>query len=192
MLEKIAWGFSKVAFAVAQDQRWPHWLRGTLRRWGTLWFWLARSFEGRALAAVCEGRPKRAGLQTVKTRLASLVGRGLGRIGWPLVNRTPDLVPLVQAWSLPNLPAWQKLGLGPVWAVRCPFCRNFHTHLPGEGLRQAACSLGTTTAAYALGYAGELPRVLHDAFRQSVGQAWPKVLLDWPRHDGTSELLQAA
>jgi hypothetical protein len=101
-------------------------------------------------------------------------------------------VPLVQAWSLPNLPVWQKLGLGPVWAVRCPFCRKFHTHLPGEGIRQAACSPGTTTAAYALGYAGDLPRVLHEAFRLSVGEAWPKVLLEWPRPEAAPAVLAAA
>ena len=189
MLEKIAWGVSKVAFAAAQDRCLPHWLGGALRRWGTLWFWLARFFEGRALAAVCEGRPKRARLNGGMARLASLARRGLGQIGWPAPNGAPDVLPLVQAWSLPNLPALQKLGLGPVWAVRCPFCRDFHTHLPGEGKRQAACSLDAIPAAYALGYAGDLPRVLHDAFRLSVGQAWPKVLLEW--HEGAASL-QAA
>jgi hypothetical protein len=190
MLEKIAWGFSRVAFAAAQDQRRPHWLRGALRRWGTLWFRLARFFEGRALAAVCEARPKRARLRGLKQRLARLARHGLGRVRWPFASGALDVVPLVQAWSLPNLPAWQKLGLGPVWAVRCPFCRKFHTHLPGEGMRQAACS--PTTAVYALGYAGDLPRVLHEAFRLSVGEAWPKVLLEWPRHEGAPSLPQAA
>jgi hypothetical protein len=189
MLEKIAWGCSKVAFAAAQDRCLPHWLGRALRRCGTLWFRLALFCEARALAAVCEGRPKPASLTALKARLARLAQR---RLGWPGAGGAPEALPLVQAWSLPNLPALQKLGLGPVWAVRCPFCRDFHTHLPGEGARQAACTLGTTTAAYALGYAGELPRGLHEAFRLSVGQAWPKVLLEWPRHDGTPALLQAA
>lgn len=192
MLEKIAWGVSKVAFAAAQDQRRPHWLRGALRGWGTLWFWLALFCEGRALSAICEGRPKRARLERLTEPLARLGRHGLGRIGWPWLKRAPEVVPLVQAWSLPNLPVWQKLGLGPVWAVRCPFCRKFHTHLPGEGMRQAACSLGTTTAVYALGYAGELPRVLHEAFRLSVGEAWPKLLLEWPRPEAAPPILAAA
>jgi len=192
MLEKIAWGCSHVAFAAAQDRCLPHWLRRALRGWWTLWFRLALFCDGRALAAVCEGRPKQARLTALKARLATRARHRLGQIRWPLTSGAPDVLPLVQAWSLPNLPALQKLGLGPVWAVRCPFCRDFHTHLPGEGRRQAACALGTTTAAYALGYAGELPRVLHEAFRLSVGQAWPKVLQEWPRHDGTSQLLQAA
>jgi hypothetical protein len=192
MLEKIAWGFSKVALAAAQDQRRPQGLRAALRAWGTLWFRLALFCEGRALAAVCEARPKRATPPSWQARLARLARHGLGRIGWPWLTGTPEVVPLVQAWSLPNLPVWQKLGLGPVWAVRCPFCRKFHTHLPGEGMRQAACSLGTTTAAYALGYAGELPRVLHEAFRASVGEAWPKVLLEWPRPEAQPAMLAAA
>ena len=98
MLEKIAWGVSKVAFAAAQDQRRPHWLRGVLQGWGTLWFWLALFCEGRALSAICEGRPKRARLERLKEPLARLARHGLGRIGWPWLKRTPEVVPLVQAW----------------------------------------------------------------------------------------------
>jgi hypothetical protein len=189
MLEKIAWGLSKFAFDAVQNARLPALMRRGFRSLGELSFRLAVHLEGRALAAICEGSAR-------GTPLSALQG-GLTRLGrhcaWRFASPRAggSLLPLVQAWSLPNLPHLQKLGLGPVWAVRCPFCRNFHTHLPGEGLRAAACVTATPAAAYAIGYAGELPRVLHEAFRRSA-EAWPKVLLEWPRHDPEPSLLEAA
>jgi len=190
MLEKIAWGLSKNAFDAAQDGRFPALMRRAFRRLGTLSFRLALSLEGRALAAVYEDSAKEPRLRALKGGLTTFGKHCLWRFSSPTAG-AGAILPLVQAWSLPNLPHLQKLGLGPVWAVRCPFCRNFHTHLPGEGLRAAACVSGTPAAAYALGYAGELPRVLHEAFRRSV-EAWPKVLLEWPQHDQASSLLEAA
>jgi len=191
MLEKIAWGLSKFAFDAAQDGRLFVQLRRTLRGLGTLSFRFALLLEGRALAAVCEGSASETRLGALKGGLTTLGKQCLWRFASPAASAGAHLLPLVQAWSLPNLPQLQKLGLGPVWAVRCPFCRNFHTHLPGEGLRAAACVSGTPSAAYALGYAGELPRVLHEAFRRSV-EAWPKVLLEWPRHEQVPSVLEAA
>jgi hypothetical protein len=191
MLEKIAWGLSKFAFDAAQDGRLFVQLRRTLRGLGTLSFRFALLLEGRALAAVCEGSASETRLGALKGGLTTLGKQCLWRFSSPAASAGANLLPLVQAWSLPNLPQLQKLGLGPVWAVRCPFCRNFHTHLPGEGLRAAVCVSGTPAAAYALGYAGELPRVLHEAFRRSA-ETWPKVLLEWPRHDQTPSLLEAA
>jgi hypothetical protein len=192
MLEKIAWGLSKFAFDAAQDRRFAVLMRRAFRRLGTLSFRLALHLEGRALAAICEGSAKGAGLGALKGGGLTTLGKHcLWRFSSPAAGTGGNLLPLVQAWSLPNLPQLQKLGLGPVWAVRCPFCRNFHTHLPGEGLRAAVCVSGTPAAAYALGYAGELPRVLHEAFRRSA-ETWPKVLLEWPRHDQTPSLLEAA
>jgi hypothetical protein len=191
MLEKIAWGLSKIAFDAAQDRRFAVLMRRAFRGLGTLSFRLAVLLEGRALAAICEGPAKDSRLGALKGGLTTLGKHCMWRFPAPATGAGTNLLPLVQAWSLPNLPHLQKLGLGPVWAVRCPFCRNFHTHIPGEGLRAAVCVSGTPAAAYALGYAGELPRVLHEAFRRSA-EAWPKVLLEWPRHDPAPSLLEAA
>jgi hypothetical protein len=191
MLEKIAWGLSKFAFDAAQNGRFPVLMRRGFRNLGGLSFRLALHLEGRVLAAVCEGSAQLTPLRALKGGLATLGKHCAWRFALPTSSAGANLLPLVQAWSLPNLPHLQRLGLGPVWAVRCPFCRNFHTHLPGEGLRAAACVSATPAAAYAIGYAGELPRVLHEAFRRSV-QAWPKVLMEWPRHEQEPSLLEAA
>ena len=50
----------------------------------------------------------------------------------------------------------------------------------------------TAKKVYYLNRTEDMPVVLHEAFRLSVGQAWPKVLLEWPRHETTPELMQAA
>ena len=55
MLEKIAWGLSKIAFDAAQDGRFAVPMRRAFRGLGTLSFRLALLLEGRALAAICEG-----------------------------------------------------------------------------------------------------------------------------------------
>src|SRR4030095_767071 len=55
MLEKIACGLSKIAFAAAQDRRFAVLMRRAFRGLGTLSFRLAVLLEGRALAAICEG-----------------------------------------------------------------------------------------------------------------------------------------
>lgn len=197
MLEQIAWGFCKIAFDAAQDECLPALLRRAFRRLGSIWFGLAVLLEGRALAAICDDRrDRRRGVALTSDALAGAVTALRQR--WPARLLTPKAhgasavdLPVVEAWSLPDLPHWQKLGLGQVWAVRCPFCRDFHTHLPGEGTRQPACTGGTLPEAYKLAYAGHLPRMLHDAFRLSL-RPWPKLLLDWPRHDSLPPLLRAA
>jgi hypothetical protein len=193
MLEQIAWGFCKIAFDAAQDECFPEPMRRGFRRLGTMWFWLAVLLEGRALAAICERRASR--WLALTAALASLRQRCLKALPLAKADKVDAAVvdlPLVAAWSLPNLPQLQRLGLGQVWAVRCPFCRDFHTHVPGEGLRQAACAAGTQADGYRLTYAGHLPRLLHDAFQRSVHQTWPKLLLEWPQHDSMPALLQAA
>jgi hypothetical protein len=190
MLEQIAWGFCKIAFDAAQDECFPEPMRRGFRRLGTMWFWLAVLLERRALAAICERRDSR--WLALTAALASLRQRCLKALPLAKADKLEAAVvdlPVVAAWSLPNLPQLQRLGLGQVWAVRCPFCRDFHTHVPGEGLRQAAC---TQADAYRLSYAGHLPRLLHDAFQRSVRQTWPKLLLQWPQHDSMPALLQAA
>ena len=192
MLEQIAWGFCKIAFDAAQDECFPEPMRRGFRRLGTLWFWLAVLLEGRALAAICERRASRwlaltAGLTRLRQRCLKALPAKADKAEVAAVE-----LPVVAAWSLPNLPQLQRLGLGQVWAVRCPICRDFHTHVPGEGPRQAVCAAGTQADAYRLTYAGHLPRLLHDAFQASVRQSWPKLLLEWPQHDSMPALLQAA
>ena len=194
MLERIAWGYGKIAFDAAQDESFPEPMRRIFRRLGTMWFWLASLLEGRALAAVCERRRHRLGRVALVNALATLRARWQRRLR-PAQQATPPLtreVPVVEAWSLPNLAALQRLGLGDVWAVRCPFCRDFHTHVPGEGTRQAGCALGLAPDSYTLCYVGALPRALHDAFSVSIRQTWPKLLLEWPQHDSPPSLLEAA
>ncbi len=191
MLEQIAWGFCKIAFDAAQDECFPDPMRRAFRRLGTLWFWLALLLEGRALTAICEGRRRRPAGIAVREWLA-LLSRRLPRLRRPKADTAAIELPVVAAWSLPNLPHLQRLGLGQVWAVHCPFCRDFHTHVPGEGTRQPACAGGALPEAYKLAYAGQLPRMLHEAFRLSVWQTWPKLLLQWPQHDSLPALLKAA
>ena len=117
MLEKIAWGLSKFAFDAAQDRRFAVLMRRAFRRLGTLSFRLAFHLEGRALAAICEGSAKGARLGALKGGLTTLGKHCLWRFSSPAAGTGGNLLPLVQAWSLPNLPQLQKLGLGPVWAV---------------------------------------------------------------------------
>ncbi len=188
MLAQIAWGFCKIAFDAAQDECFPELMRRAFRRLGSVWFWLALLLEGRALAAFCEGRRSGNGLAALKRVSATLFGGCLR----PFRTAAAAAGPAVAAWSLPNLAHLQRLGLGPVWAVRCPFCRRFHTHLPGEGRRQPACRDAGGLEGYELVYAGELPRLLHEPFRLSISEAWPKVLLEWPQHDSMPALLKAA
>jgi len=192
MLKQIAWGFCKIAFDAAQEECFPEPMRRGFRRLGTLWFWLALLLERRALAAICEGRDGAYRARVLTHRLAMLMQHCLRRPRWLERRAVASELPSVPAWSLPSLPLLQTLGLGDVWAVRCPFCRDFHTHLPGEGSRQPACSSGATPAAYQLVHAGELPRVLHHPFRHAIKQAWPKLLSEWPRHETTPALLKAA
>jgi hypothetical protein len=190
MLKQIAWGFCKIAFDAAQEECFPEPMRRGFRRLGSLWFWLALLLEGRALAAFCEGRSGESRARAFAHQLALLMQGCLRRWRWPQPQASEG--PSVPAWSLPSLPHLQTLGLGDVWAVRCPFCRDFHTHHPGEGSRQPACASGAAPAAYQLVHAGELPRVLHQPFRQAMKQAWPKLLLAWPQHEATPALLKAA
>jgi hypothetical protein len=192
MFERIAWGFCKLAFDASREEGFPEPMRRAFRRFGTLWFWLALLLEGRALAAILERGPARRSFQARWTGLGQRAKAAWHRLRPRAIHGASESLPVVPAWSLPDLPQLQKLGLGQVWAVRCPFCCDFHTHHPGEGSRQAACTRGPTWQAYALRYAGELPRMLHDPFRLSIGQTWPKLLLEWPRHDATPSLLKAA
>jgi len=193
MLEQIAWGFCKLGFDAAQDECFPEPMRRGFRRLGTIWFWLAVLLEGRAVAAICERRRSRwLALTAALARLRQCCLRALPRPKADKAEPAAVDLPVAAAWSLPNLPQLQRLGLGQVWAVRCPFCRDFHTHVPGEGLRQPACAAGTPAAAYRLAYAGQLPRLWHDAFQRSVRQTWPKLLLQWPQQDSVPALLTAA
>jgi hypothetical protein len=190
MLTQIAWGFCKIAFDAAQDECFPELMRRAFRRLGSIWFWLALLLEGRALAAFCEGRRGGTRLVALKAMPARLCRRWLKP--WRVPASAAVIEPAVAAWSLPNLAPLQRLGLGPVWAVRCPFCRAFHTHLPGEGRRQPACREAGSLEGYDLVYAGDLPRHLHEPFRVSITKAWPKVLLEWPQHEAIPALLKAA
>jgi hypothetical protein len=190
MLTRIAWGFCKIAFDAAQDECFPELMRRAFRRLGSMCFWLALLLDGRALSAFCEGRRSRDRLVAFKAAPARLFRRWLRALRAPPPAAAAG--PAVAAWSLPNLAPLQRLGLGPVWAVRCPFCRAFHTHLPGEGRRQPACQDAGSLEGYELVYAGELPRLLHEPFRVSITEVWPKLLLEWPQHDAAPALLKAA
>jgi hypothetical protein len=197
MFERFAWGFSRVAFDVSRDECVPDVVRGVFQRLGTMGFCVALALQGRALSAVCEGMSgwrERTALAALMTRVRTQCHLQLRRLEVGMSTPCESEPRSVPAWSLPNVAQLRSLGLGDVWAVRCPFCRGFHTHVPGEACRRAGCSHGSDAETYELVYAGELPRALHEPLRRDVRASWPRLLLDWPQHeaDAAPFLLKAA
>jgi hypothetical protein len=215
MFSQIAWGLCNMAFEASRDRCFPSPMRRMFRQFGVGWYWIALAIEGRAAAILRDMRAEKARSGThpsirLGTRRSTYRGgcfrllrrahiglraklRRWVREPWPVGARPeePAKEPAnVPAWSLPD--SAKGLGLGQVWVVLCPFCRGFHTHLRNEGNRAAPCARSNGTATYALAYAGELPSALREQFRLSMRGDWPKVLLDWPRHDGSSADLRAA
>jgi hypothetical protein len=150
-------------------------MRRLFRRFGVIWFWAALACEHRALEVWRELRAEK----RKRKREAAPV---------PKVKTADD--PDVPAWSLPDSPRMKGLGLGRVWAVMCPFCAEFHTHVPGEGRRSAYCGSEADPRTYRLHHAGELPRELREQFCSSVRQDLPRFLLEGPH--GIGPELEAA
>ncbi len=84
--------------------------------------------------------------------------------------------PLVPAWSLPDIRKMRGLGLGYMWAVLCPYCREFHLHSPGEGRRYAHCCAHKDGSHYLVEFAGALPLEHHDRFCAWVRADLPRMV----------------
>lgn len=68
-----------------------------------------------------------------------------------------------------------------MWAVLCPFCRDFHTHSPGAGVRTPHCCSERDGQRYALEFAGQLPVEHRLRFYLSARAGWPRLLHQWPQ-----------
>jgi hypothetical protein len=177
MLSRMAWSLCSRAFEASRDTGITRPVRRSLQQFGVVWFWVALTLDGRALEVWRDYR-------TVPARLA-------GGVPVQALEALGEL-PVLAAWSLPNNPKMQGLGLGRVWVVTCPFCRHFHMHAPEEGSRPAHCSDALKgPALYALRYEGELPRGLWERFRLSAVDDKPRLLRP-PYRDLQPDALEAA
>jgi hypothetical protein len=178
MRGKTAWGFCNLAFEASRDECFPRLLRRAFFRLGVAWFWVALAREGRAREVWRDLRaqnaePRSGGLRTAWSRCIGVLKRLLTR---PSLG----LSPVVPAWSLTNEPRMRGLGLGRVWAVLCPFCDRFHTHLPGEGTRAPPCCADSGRRRYVLKHAGVLPFEHRTRFCRSLRGDLPRLLQQWP------------
>jgi hypothetical protein len=176
---KIAWICSANAFEASQNERFPLLVRGVFVRVGIAWFWAALALEGRALEVWREQRAERA--ETRPWGLSATWSHRIGRLKALLVKQAKVQCSPVPAWSLPNSRRIRGLGLGSMWAVLCPFCREFHTHSPGEGIRTPHCCSERDGKEYALELAGPLPAEHHMTFYLSSRAGWPRLLHQWPQ-----------
>lgn len=201
MLSRIAWGFRNMALAAARDDSFPGFMRASFQLFSDVWMWIALVLEGRAFAAwTCARRPADPAPRPSEA-MASTLGRLLDCYGaietglhWrhdahsrhaTAAARGADVLaetaPRVAAWSLPEVPKIERLGLGRVWTVLCPYCRGFHTHLPDEGSRSVPCRANLAPRTYLLRYSGDLPPALREQFCLRMRDDWPRVLMHWPR-----------
>ena len=156
MLSQIAWGFCNLAFDASRDECFPDLMRGVFRRLGVAWYWAALALEGRAFdvwrelragpAAAAGTRDGFRAAHMLATACRKLTGarqRAGARVRalLPVRSRCEEDVPSVAAWSLPDVARISNLGLGRVWVVVCPYCSEFHMHIPGEGQRAAPCGI---------------------------------------------------
>ena len=129
--------------------------------------------EGRALQAVRELRAN----QTPRgLRLPSVWSHCTQDLREALLKGSKWSLPLVPAWSLPDSRKMQRLGLGCMWAVLCPYCDEFHMHSPGEGQRSAHCCAHKDGSHYLLEFAGALPLEHHDRFCEWVKGDLPRLV----------------
>jgi hypothetical protein len=176
---KIAWVRSARAFEASQNERLPRLVRRVFLRFGIAWFWTALALEGRALEVWRDQRAERDRART--WTLAGVWSRFLETVKG-LVWRPPAAeCAAVLAWSLPDSRRIRGLGLGCMWAVLCPYCRDFHTHSPGEGHRMPHCCSERDGRRYALEFAGPLPVEYRLRFCLSVRSVWPRLLQQWPQ-----------
>ena len=178
MRGKTAWGFCNLAFEASRDECFPRLLRRVFFRFGVAWFWVALAREGRAREVWRDLRVQNAVPRS--GGLGAVWGRCVGSLKQLFASRASAHFPVVQAWSLSNEPRMRGLGLGRVWAVLCPFCDQFHTHLPGEGGRTPPCCADTAHRQYILLHAGVLPFEHRTRFCRSVRGDLPRLLQQWP------------
>jgi hypothetical protein len=174
---KIAWICSARAFDASQNERLPRLLRRVCFRFGIAWFWTALALEGRAMEVWRDQRAERGAERA--WGLAAAAHRWRDRLSDLVWKQAAPCSP-VPAWSLPDSRRIRGLGLGCMWAVLCPFCREFHTHSPGEGPRTPHCA-GPAGDRYVLEYAGPLPVEHHLRFCLSAKAGWPRLLQHWPQ-----------
>ena len=175
---KIAWICSARAFEASQSERFPRLLRRALFRFGIACFWAALALEGRAMEVWRDQRAERC--TEPRSSLAAAWQHCLDRLRDLAWKQAAAPCAPVPAWSLPNSRRIRGLGLGCMWAVLCPFCREFHTHSPGEGPRTPHCA-EPAGDRYVLEYAGPLPVEHHLRFCLSAKAGWPRLLQHWPQ-----------
>jgi hypothetical protein len=170
MTGKTAWRWSAIALDASRHERCPRFLGPVLFQFGVAWFWMALAAEGRATEAWRELR--------AQNGLASPLG-----FATVWAHCTEDLreavlmpTPLVPAWSLPDIRKMRGLGLGYMWVVLCPYCREFHMHSPGEGRRHAHCCANKGDSHYLVEFAGALPLEHHDHFCAWVRADLPRLV----------------
>ena len=180
MKGKIAWVISARAFEASQNERFSAPLRKFLCRLGSFCFWTALALEGRALEVWREQRAERP--VAPPWSLAVAWSSWCDRLNQVAPWKAPEDVQPVAAWSLPDSRRIRGLGLGSMWAVHCPFCRDYHTHSPGEARCVPHCRSSRHGHGYQLEFAGPLPVEHRLRFYLSAKAGWPRLLHQWP-HD---------
>lgn len=179
---KTAWRLSAKAFDASRHERCPRLLGPIIFQFGVGCFWMALAAEGRALEAWRELRAKSPGARGLG--LSSVWGLCTEDLREALLRGSNWSLPLVPAWSLPEGRRMQRLGLGCMWAVLCPYCDEFHMHSPGEGRRIAHCCGHGEGKFYLLECAGELPAEHHDRFCEWVRSDLPRLVRERPVEAG--------
>jgi hypothetical protein len=179
MRGKTAWSCSAKAFEASRNERLPQPFRNLCIRAGVVCFWTALALDRRAVDVWREQRAQRALMRGDRRSPAST--RWRVRIGEVVLNWRGGAQCLpVLAWSLPDSPKMRGLGLGRMWTVLCPYCEEFHTHSPGEGLRTPHCCLERDRRHYVLEFAGALPVEYRTRFYRSKKSGLPRLLHRWP------------
>jgi hypothetical protein len=163
-----------MAFDASRHGRCPRLLGPIIFQSGVAFFWMALAAEGRALETWRELRAKSP--HTKGLGLASVWGHCTQDLREALLKGNNWSLPLVQAWSLPENRRMQRLGLGCMWAVLCPYCDGFHMHSPGEGRRVAHCCAHGDDQFYLLEHVGVLPDEHHDRFCEWVRSDLPRLV----------------
>ena len=172
-----AWNYSATAFEASRNEYFPRLLRRLFFRIGIAWFWAALAHERRAFEVWCEVRAQNALAR--RRRRAAAWSHWVERAKELLKWRAKGHCLSVLAWSLPDSPKMRGLGLGCMWAVLCPFCREFHTHSPGEGRRTPHCCSNRDHGQYILEFAGALPVEYRTPFYRSSKAGLPRLLHQW-------------
>jgi hypothetical protein len=200
MIGKTVWSLSAKAFEASRNEGVPRLARTAFFRVGVASFWMALTLEGRAFEVWRELRA-----QKIATRRWSIASAGgycvdlwascLARLRQIVLRHARSECQLVPAWSLPDSRKIRGLGLGSMWAVLCPFCREFHTHSPGDGRRTPHCCSGKDRKHYVLEFAGDLPAAYRARFHRSSKAGLPRLLHQWTEaaseHSDAVELLAA-